>query len=358
MAIGAVWRCIEFRLAKKNAGTVALSRPSRGRQPRSEQVHPGGKQEYNSSILVSVTPARGQLQMNTRRANDRHDLKEKDTNMNGPARFTALAVALAGMVLSLSGCNRLAARDQLNKGVDAYKSARFEEAIGHFQKATQLDPSLPMAKSYLATALAQNVVPGLDTQENLKTAQQAIDIFKEVLAKDPSDVNSLKQVAGIYFSIKKLDDAREWQKKVLAVDPKDPEAAYTVGVIDWTLAHENTLKALVPAGITDDGEGNVKAPKKVMDPLKEQNAPLVEEGLKYLNQALANRPNYDDAMSYLNLIYRRKADIDFGNPDAVRADVASAKEWSSKSMGTRKENEAKKNKGPGGITMGDNGELK
>ena len=46
--------------------------------------------------------------------------------------------------------------------------------------------------------------------------------------------------------------------------PKDPEAAYTIGVIDWTLAHENTLKALVPAGVNDDGEGNVKAPKKVM----------------------------------------------------------------------------------------------
>ena len=157
--------------------------------------------------------------------------------MNGPARITALAVALAGMVLSMSGCNRLAARDQLNKGVDAYKSARYEEAIDHFQKATQLDPSLPMAKTYLATALAQNVVPGLDTPDNLSTAQQAIDIFKQVLDKNPNDVNSLKQVAGIYFSTKKLDDAKTWQKRVLAVDPKDPEAAYTVGVIDWTQAH-------------------------------------------------------------------------------------------------------------------------
>ncbi len=278
--------------------------------------------------------------------------------MNGPARITALAVALAGMVLSMSGCNRLAARDQLNKGVDAYKSARYEEAIGHFQKATQLDPTLPMAKSYLATALAQNVVPGLDTPENLKTAEQAISIFQEVLAKDPHDVNSLKQVAGIYFSIKRFDDAKAWQKKVLAEDPKDPEAAYTVGVIDWTLAHLNTLKELVPAGINDDGEGNVKAPKKVMEVLKQENAPLVEEGLQYLLKANDNRANYDDAMQYLNLIYRRKADVDFGNADAVKADVAAAKDWSAKAMGTRKANEEKKNKGPGGITMDSSGNLK
>jgi len=278
--------------------------------------------------------------------------------MNGPARITALAVALAGMVVSMSGCNQLAARDQLNKGVDAYKSARYEEAIGHFQKATQLDPNLPMAKSYLATALAQNVVPGLDTPDNMKTAQQAISIFQEVLDKNPSDVNSLKQIAGIYFSVKKLDEAKSWQKKVLAVDPKDPEAAYTVGVIDWTQAHENVLKTLLPAGINDDGEGNVKAPKKVMEPLKELNGALVTEGLDYLNQAVANRANYDDAMAYLNLIYRRKADVDFGDAGAVKADIAQAEDWRQKAMGTRRENEEKKNAGPAGITMDSNGNLK
>ena len=278
--------------------------------------------------------------------------------MNRTARITALAVALAGMVLSMSGCNRLAARDQLNKGVESYKSGKYEEAIGHFQKATELDPSLPMAKSYLATALSQNIVPGLDTAENLKTAQQAISIFQDVLAKDPTDVNSLKQIAGIYFNIKKLDDAKEWQKKVLAVDPKDPEAAYTVGVVDWTLAHENVLKTLVPAGFNDDGQGNTKVPKKLMDVIKQENAPLVEEALQYLNQAVANRQNYDDAMAYLNLVYRRKADVDFGDANAVKADLAAADDWRTKAMGTRKANEAKKDKGPGGITMDSSGNLK
>lgn len=288
--------------------------------------------------------------------------------MNGPARITAFAVTLAGMVLAMSGCDQLAARDQLNKGVEAYKSAHYEEAIGHFQRATQLDPNLPMAKSYLATALAQNVVPGLNTAENMKTAQQAIDIFKQVLAKDPSDVNSLKQVAGIYFSIanpsdhekwlQNLKDAKEWQQKVLAVDPKDPEAAYTVGVIDWMQAHANLLAALQGAGINDDGEGNVKAPKKLMDPLKAQNGPLVDEALQYLNQAVANRANYEEAMTYINLTYRAKASVDYDNPAAVKADLVAAREWTAKAMDTRKKNEERKNQGPGGITMDANGQFK
>jgi tetratricopeptide (TPR) repeat protein len=313
--------------------------------------------EYNFATLVLESFPRPDVsRLKARRSRARPEGEEE--NMNGPARITALAVVLAGMVLSMSGCDRLAARDQLNKGVDAYKSGKYEEAIGHFQKATELDPTLPMAKSYLATALSQNIVPGLDTPENMKTATQAISIFQEVLAKNPSDVNSMKQIAGIYFNIKKLDDAKEWQKKVLAVDPKDPEAAYTIGVIDWTEAHENKLKALQAAGFDDDGKGNAKAPKKVMDALKAQNAPLVEEGLQYLNQAVADRANYDDAMQYLNLIYRNKADVDYGNSAAVAADLAAAEDWTHKAMGTRKANEEKKDKGPGGITMDSSGNLK
>ncbi len=272
--------------------------------------------------------------------------------MNGPARFWVFAVSLSGMVVLMSGCNQLLARDQLNKGVDSYKSAHYDEAIEHFQKATQLDPNLPMAKTYLATALAQDVVPGMTTPENLKTADQAIGIFEQVLSTNPNDVNSMKQIAGIYFSVNKLEDAKTWQKKVLDIDPKDPEAAYTIGVIDWTEAHKNLLAALQTAGFNDDGKGNLKVPKKVMDPLVSENAPLVDESLKYLNMAVDNRPNYDDAMVYMNLAYRAKADVDFGNTSAVNDDLAQAQDWSSKAMGARKINEQKKNTGPGGITMG------
>lgn len=235
-----------------------------------------------------------------------------------------------------------AARDELNNGVKAYKAAHYDEAIAHFQKATDLDPGLPMAKAYLGTALAQNVVPGLVTPENLKTAQQAIDLFMQILDKDPHDVNSIKQIAGVDYSIKKLDDAKAWQKKVLVENPKDPEAAYTVGVIDWTQAYQNALKALAPAGIQDDGKGNAKAPATAMEAIKAQNSSLVEEGLQYLGQAIDNNPNYSDAMVYINLVYRRKADLDWDNEATRVDDVAKAEEWRAKAMATRKANEEKR----------------
>ena len=141
--------------------------------------------------------------------------------MNGPARITALAIALTGMVLSLGGCNRLAARDQLNKGVDAYKSARYEEAIGHFQKATELDPSLPMAKSYLATA--GRTWCGLITPDNLKTARNRPSAVQEVARTQRCEQPETD--CGHLFQHQEIPGCQGW-RKVLAVVPGS-RAAYT-----------------------------------------------------------------------------------------------------------------------------------
>ena len=71
----------------------------------------------------------------------------------------------------------------------------------------------------------------------------------------------MKQIAGIDFQIKKLDDAKEWQKKFLPLIPKILKPP-TIGEFDWTEAHEYTLAALQAAGLNDDGEGDAKAPKR------------------------------------------------------------------------------------------------
>lgn len=234
------------------------------------------------------------------------------------------------------------ARSELDKGVDAYKAARYEEAIAHFRKAAEIDPGAILAKVYLGTALSQNVMPGLDTPENLKVAREAIGEFTQALAVRPHDVNALKQVAALYFNIKEFDDAREWQKKVLDEDPHDSDAAYTIGVIDWTMAHVNALAALQARGLNDDGEGNIEAPADVLETIRVENQQLVEEGLRYLKQAIEDRPDYDDAMAYLNLTYRRKADLDHGDKRAVDEDVTQAREWTAKSMQTRRTREEKR----------------
>jgi len=44
--------------------------------------------------------------------------------------------------------------------------------------------------------------------------------------------------------------------------------------------------------------------KKVCATIKEENTANVQEGIDNLNKALQLRPDYDDAMAYLNLMYR------------------------------------------------------
>jgi len=265
-------------------------------------------------------------------------------------RFRAVKHAVASLAILAAACfpamgqtpdgdgpqASSAAGYELSRGEEAYRNASYDEAIAHFQKATELAPNLLAAKSYLATALAQKLtesrLPGPDAPESRKIAEQAIELFQEVLAEKPHDVDSMKRIAALEFSIKKWEAAKAWQMKLLAENPKDAEAAYTVGVIDWMEAHQNVLDALSPAGMTDDGEGNTKAPAEAMKAIKAQNEALVEEGMRYLRQALANRPGYGDAMAYLNLMYRRKADLDWGNRAAREDDLAKAARWMHKAM--------------------------
>ena len=271
--------------------------------------------------------------------------------MKWNVRIPVLAVA-AVTLLSSTGCKRLESRDQLNKGVQAYKSAQYEEAIDHFQKSISLDPTYPQARLYLATAYAQQVVPNVLTPDNLKIAQQAIDNFQDVLNNDPTDTTALKQIASINFNIQNFDVAKEYQQKVIAADPKDAEANYTIGVIDWTRSYKNAIATLAAAGIKDDGEGNPKKDKATCAKLQAQNTDLVNDGLKYLLQAVNINPTYEDAMSYINLTYRRKADLECGNDAARKADVAQATDWVTRAMGARKANEEKKNNAaPAGVEM-------
>jgi tetratricopeptide (TPR) repeat protein len=275
-------------------------------------------------------------------------LKGKDfLNMKLSARISASAVLLL-VLASTTGCTKLRARDQLVKGVQAFKAGEYEKAVNFFQTSIQLDPDYDTAKLYLATAYSYQVVPNLDTPDNMKTAKKALDGFNAVLAKDPNDLNALKQVASIHRNIKQYDQAKADEQKIISLDPKDAEANYTIASIDWNMSYKNATTILGAAGLTDDGQGNAKKSKDVCAKLVAANSALTAEAQKYLEQAIAIDPNYDAAMEYLQLNYRRKADQECGNDAARKADLASADEWVQKALGARKANEAAKEKKLGG----------
>jgi tetratricopeptide (TPR) repeat protein len=271
--------------------------------------------------------------------------------MNRIVRLPVMAVLLCTVLFLTTGCNRLKARDQLNKGVEAFKTARYEEAINHFQQAVSLDPTLPMARLYLATAYSQQVIPNLKTPDNLKNAQLAIQNFQIVLEKEPKNINALKGIAALYLNIQNFDQAKAYQRKVIDADPNDAAAYYTIGVIDWTVAYKNAIPIRQSLGLHDNGDP-IKD-KKACEALAEKNTPLIQEGLDALNKATQLKENYDEAMAYINLVYRRKAETECGDEDARKADLETANQWVQKAMAARKANQIKANQNaPKGIVLG------
>jgi tetratricopeptide (TPR) repeat protein len=264
--------------------------------------------------------------------------------MNRILRVLA-GLALALVVVASAGCSKLQARDQLNKGVQAYKNAHYEEAIEHFKDAVRLDPGLANARIYLATAYAQQYVPGAETDENKRYATLAIEEYKNVLAVDPANVNAVKGIAYLYLQEKQFDQAKQYYNKAVKIDPNDPESYYSVAFIDWTEAYKFRQEERNKLGM------------KATDPLKDKqacelvqqhNAPDVEEGIGLLNKALQLRQDYDDAMAYLNLMYRERADYECDNQEARTADLKTADSWVDKTIATKRE---KANKGAGGIVV-------
>jgi tetratricopeptide (TPR) repeat protein len=267
-------------------------------------------------------------------------------------------LAVTAALLMTAGCNKLKARDQLNKGVKAYRNANYEEAIEKFKNAVEFDPDLKVAKLYLATAYAQQYVPGVEDAANVRMAQQAIDEYKKVLENDPKSVNSLKGIAFLYMQMKDFAKARDYYKKAIDVDPNDPEIYYSVGVIDWTQAYKDAADLKSANGMKVDDELKGKGSQKWCDQLKAKDEAAIDEGMKMLQTAIDKRQDYDDAMAYMNLLYRRKANDMTCDDAQARADyIKSANDWSDKAMAARKkklEEAAKKNQG--GIVLDQQGQ--
>ena len=239
--------------------------------------------------------------------------------------LTAVLVSLAAG----AGCDKLRARDKLNKGVQAYKANQTDRAIEDFKEAKDFDPSLTNARLYLATAYAAQYIPGAPSDDNVRMGQQAMQEWQEVLDKDPNNLNSIDGIGSILYSMastpfnaKKMEESKSYHEKHIQIKPTDPEPYYWIGVIDWSIAFR---------GNKDMREEYNKTAKKTIkdtDPMppalaaqfQQKYGPVVEEGLADLQKAMDLRPNYDDALAYLNLLYRQKADME-ATPDARDADI-------------------------------------
>ena len=238
------------------------------------------------------------------------------------SRTASRAFAVAALFIlaaGVSGCNKLRARDLLNKGVAAFKEAQFDRAVENFKEAKELDPDLLNARLYLATAYASQYIPGAPSEENKRHGEEAIAEYKSVLEKIPDNLNAidglasiLYQMAGQPFDQKKFEESKAYHQKHISLKPQDPSPYYSIGVIDWAIAYRGNTEMRA-----DYNKAHINKQVKDTDPLPpdvrtaytQKYGPLVDDGIATLQQAIKINPEYDDAMTYLNLLYRRKADM-------------------------------------------------
>lgn len=243
--------------------------------------------------------------------------------------FVALLVAA---VAAGTGCDRLRARDKLNKGVQAYKNGNFDLAIEDFKEAKQYDPSLTNAQLYLATAYASLYVPGAPSPENINNGNQAIAEFKQILDGDPNNLSAIDGIGSILYNMgttpydpAKIEESKTYHEKHIELKPDDPEPYYWIGVIDWDVAFRANRQ------IRDDYNKKAKKQLKETDALPpavakdfgDKYGSDVDDGIQKLQKGISLKPDYDDAMAYLNLLYRQKADMETTD-EARNADLDQA----------------------------------
>lgn len=211
------------------------------------------------------------------------------------------------------------AREILNKGVQDFKNGQYDDAIDAFQRAKQLDPRLMNARLYLATAFAAQYIPGAPSEKNLELGRKAVEEFRGVLEIDPQNLSAIDgigsilfQTAGTPYNSEKFEESKSFDQKHIQIRPNDPEPYYWVGVIDWTLSvrANNELRARYneQAATGQQVRDEDPLPLEVRQEYIREYGSIIDEGIGSLRHAIEVRPDYDDAMAYLNLLYRRKAD--------------------------------------------------
>jgi TonB family protein len=232
----------------------------------------------------------------------------------------------------------------LEQGVQKFQEGKYLEAIASFQKAVDFDPDDAMAQLYLGIAHTTQYNPGLPSPESAAHGQQAKAAFLRALEIAPANKTALQYLASLSFReaqvisdqeerIHKLDEARDCYQKLIVLDPRDKEAYQFMGVIAWMKCNPDLMTARARLGMRPDQSGPLTDPA-LRQSLSVKYSAVIEDGISNLNKALEIDPQYEEAMTYLNLLIRARADLRDSTGE-YQNDVKAADAWIQKATETR-----------------------
>jgi len=124
-----------------------------------------------------------------------------------------LILFLGIAILATSGCgiiNRIRAKNEINEAARAYKANKYAEAEKHARRALELDPDQRNAPIFIARTVHAQYRPGIDKQDNIDIAVKAIEAYKFVMQKDPTNEEAFLAVYALLGAIKKDAEQRQW----------------------------------------------------------------------------------------------------------------------------------------------------
>lgn len=151
------------------------------------------------------------------------------------------------------------AKIEYNNGIDLYKTGKYEDAISAFRTAIRLYPDYLDAYYNLGSIL-----------EYLNQGDEAIYVFKQILARNPKDYEASLKVSQVAAKLGDRITASQYAAMIPASDSHYAEARalmakYNLGNIRKNLAtttkipqrNSSYLNISSPTGIATDKEGNV-----------------------------------------------------------------------------------------------------
>lgn len=261
------------------------------------------------------------------------------------------------VLVSTSGCgviNRIRAKNELNEAARSYKAGKFAEAEQHSKKALELDPEQKTAPTFVARSIHAQYRPGVDTPQNKAKATEAIEAYKKILEKNPTDEESYKAIAALYGALDE-NQQRQWivQRASNESVPKEKRSeAYTIlASKDWNCSYQITEQVANKKTEQRDGKTIISfvKPKEQKDYDTAQKC--VTQGMEEAEKAISYDPTNDAAWSFKTNLLLESAKLAEMDGNATRkAEFTKLAEESQKrttdlseQKQKRKEEEEKKN---------------
>jgi len=239
-------------------------------------------------------------------------------------------------------------RAWIARGTEAFKAARYAEAARDFEQALVINPESVHARQYLAVSYAVQYIPGAKTPDNAAYLAKARANFEKILELDPKNHTavqylaslSMQEAAGIESPADKrakFEEARKWYDRLAGIEPLNKEAPYNIGVIDWQEAYPEWLQARADAGMKrkDAEEAGPITNQAIRARLRTDAGPLWDDAVRQLQRALDIDPQYEEAMAYMNLVVRERADL-ADSPEEYARQIADADAWVRKDLETKR----------------------